>query len=85
MALTLDPAVEQRIQRELDRGIYNDTSDVVAHALDLLEAEEDWFRRNSAAINERLDSSFAQAARGDSYSPEEALRLLDERMAARKR
>ena len=41
MAITLDPATEQRIQRELDRGHYASPAEVIAQALDLLEAEQE--------------------------------------------
>jgi Arc/MetJ-type ribon-helix-helix transcriptional regulator len=73
MALTLSPAIEQRIQRETDRGPYTAPDDLLNHALDLLEAkaEVDWLSRNRDAINADLDISFAEADRGDSYSPEE--------------
>ena len=37
MAITLDPATEQRTQRELDRGHYGSPAEVIAQALDLLE------------------------------------------------
>jgi Arc/MetJ-type ribon-helix-helix transcriptional regulator len=42
MILTLDPATEQRIQREMERGHYREPAEVIAHALNLLQAEEEW-------------------------------------------
>ena len=39
MTLTLDPAIEARLQRELAAGHYAEPSDLLAHALDLIEAE----------------------------------------------
>ncbi|HSY35592.1 MAG TPA: hypothetical protein VK814_07580 [Acidobacteriaceae bacterium] len=86
MSLALDPATEARIQRELDRGRFREPAELLAHALDLLEAEtaaEDWLLRNREALNQRLDISFAQSARGDSYSLEQAQTLLAERRSAR--
>jgi Arc/MetJ-type ribon-helix-helix transcriptional regulator len=85
MSLTLDPATEQRIQRQLDRGAYTAPTDVINHALDLLEAEDDWLLHNRDAINASLDESFAAKERGESYSPEEAEAILAERRAARSR
>ena len=41
MSLTLDPAIEQRIQRELARGVYHDAVEILAHALDFVEAGDD--------------------------------------------
>jgi len=32
MTLTLDPATERRLQRELARGVYDDPSELIAHA-----------------------------------------------------
>jgi Arc/MetJ-type ribon-helix-helix transcriptional regulator len=37
MAFTLNPATEQRIERELERGHYASPDEVIAQALDLLE------------------------------------------------
>ena len=87
MTLTLDPATEQRLQQELATGQYREPNQLIAHALDLVQAEreqaEDWLLRNKDAINQRLDESFAAAARGESYSLEDAQRILTERRASR--
>ena len=40
MAVTLDPALEQRIQRHLERGAFREPTELLAHALDLLEADD---------------------------------------------
>ena len=76
MTLTLDPVIEQRIQRELERGHFRTPAEVIEHALNLLESEEDWLLQNKDAINERLEESFASAARGETYSPEEVRAIL---------
>lgn len=83
MSLALDPATEQRIQRELDRGPYREPAELINHALDLLRAEEDWLLRNKDAINERLEESLAQVERGEVYTPEEVRGLLDQDRKAR--
>jgi Arc/MetJ-type ribon-helix-helix transcriptional regulator len=86
MAITLDATTEQRIQRQLDRGAFREPAELLAHALDLVEAEamhEDWLLRNKEAINADLDESFAQATRGESYSLEEAKAHLAKRRTAR--
>jgi hypothetical protein len=82
MAITLDPATEQRIRRQLERGAFREPADLLAHALDLVEAEaveHDWLLSNKEAINASLNESFAEAARGEGYSLEE----IDEMMAQR--
>lgn len=71
MAITLDPATEQRVQRQISRGAFAEPSELLAHALDLVEAEEDWLLQNKEAINAGLDQSFAEAARGEGCSLEE--------------
>lgn len=50
---------------------------------ELINTSEDWPLRNKEAIREDLDESFAQAARGESYSLEETRNLLAERRASR--
>lgn len=82
MNLTLDPATEQRIQREIDLGHYREPAEVIARAVALLEAEQNWFLQNKDAINQRLEESMAQAARGETHTPEEARRILADRRAA---
>ena len=86
MAITLDATTEQRIQRQLDRGAFREPAELLAHALDLVEAEtmqEDWLLRNKEAINAGLDRTFAQANRGEGYSPEESRTLLTQHRASR--
>jgi Arc/MetJ-type ribon-helix-helix transcriptional regulator len=82
MAITLDPVLEQRIQRQLDRGPYATPAELINRALDVLEAE-DWLLENREAINAALDQSFAAKERGEGYSPEESMALLAARRAAR--
>jgi Arc/MetJ-type ribon-helix-helix transcriptional regulator len=84
MAITLDAATEERIQRQLDRGAFREPAELLAHALDLIEAEapyEDWLLRNKEAIREALERTSAQAARGESYSPEECRAMLAQHRA----
>ena len=86
MTILLDSAIEQRIQRQLRRGVFTEPAELLAHALDLLEAEaeeEDWLIRNKVAINLDLDRTFAQAANGEGYSPEQSRTLLAQRRASR--
>jgi hypothetical protein len=39
MAITLDGAIEKRIQRQIDGGAFREPTELLAHALDLVEAE----------------------------------------------
>ena len=69
MNIALDPASEQVIQRELDRGHFTTPAEVVASALLLLKSQEDWLQENKGAINARLELSFDQSRNGETYSP----------------
>jgi len=94
MSIALTPATEQRLQRELETGNFREPDALLNHLLDLLEAERsnntavdkamnDWLFRNRDAVNAALDQSFAQAERGEGYSPEESQAILDRHRAAR--
>ncbi len=83
MNLALDPRTEQRIQRELDRGHFHNPSEVIARALDLLEAEQTWLDSNREAITVHLTDSHAQIDRGEGIAPDHARFLLADRRAAR--
>jgi antitoxin ParD1/3/4 len=82
MAITLDPATEQRIQRELDRGHYASPAEVIAQALDLLEAEQQWLEISKSALNQRLGQSMAQIDRGEGIPGDHLLQGPRERRAA---
>ncbi len=86
MTITLDPAIEQRIQKQLSRGAFAEPAELLAYALDLVEAEaveQDWLLRNKEAINADLERTFAQAQRGEGYSLEESRALLAQHRASR--
>jgi antitoxin ParD1/3/4 len=83
MNLALDPASEQLIQVELDRGHYSEPSEVVAHALSLLHAEQEWLEASKSALNARLAESMAQIERGEGIPGDRILEVLAERRSAR--
>ena len=87
MAIILDAATEERIQRQLARGAFREPAELLAHALDLVEAEaagqDDWLLQSREAIKADLDRTFAQAARGEGFSPEESRELLARHRASR--
>ena len=82
MAIALDPATEERIQREFARGHYGSPAEVIAQALDLLQAEEEWLERSKSALNARLQESMAQIDRGEGIPGDRLLEVLAERRAA---
>ena len=86
MVITVNSAIEERIQRQLERGAFREPAELIAHALDLVEAEavhEDWLLRSREAIQTDLDRTFAQAAKGEGYTPEESRALLAQHRASR--
>jgi Arc/MetJ-type ribon-helix-helix transcriptional regulator len=83
MSLTLDSATEDRIQRELARGSYREPAEVISRALDLLEANREELDNRRIALLVRIEESFAQADRGETYSSEEARAELAARRAVR--
>lgn len=83
MSLALDPATEQRIQRELARGPYREPAELVNHALDLLDAEESSLLRNKAALDQRLEESMAQIKRGEGIPGDQLLQYLAEKRQSR--
>jgi Arc/MetJ-type ribon-helix-helix transcriptional regulator len=64
MNLILDSTSEQRIQREIDRGHYHEPSQVVAHALALLEEREAQDGIKQETANEAADSKAIDAVFG---------------------
>lgn len=83
MSLALDPATEQRIQRDLARGPYREPAELINHALDLLEDEESWLLNNKAALNKRLEESMAQIERGEGIPGDQLLSVLAEKRSQR--
>ena len=81
MAITLGVAIEERIQRQIDRGVFREPAELLAHALDLVEAEGDLSARRGKLFA-RLEVSCAQADRGEGYTEEELRARMAERRAS---
>jgi Arc/MetJ-type ribon-helix-helix transcriptional regulator len=81
MAIALNPETERRLQDEVVKGHYPGPSELIDHALELVAAERDLERRQQIAA--RIEESVQQADRGETYSMEEAQKILAERRAAR--
>ena len=60
MAITLTPQLEAMIRRQIESGRYDDPSDVVREALDLLEA-----RDAEERLRAEVGRGFAQLERGE--------------------
>jgi hypothetical protein len=80
MSLVLDPATEARIQQVLATGPFREPAELLAHALDLVEAEREDTPAHREYLIVRLQQSIAQADCGEGISGEE----LRARFQARK-
>jgi antitoxin ParD1/3/4 len=84
VAINLDPATEQRIERELARGHFASPDEVVSQALDLLDADRDWLDMDKAALDARLQESIAQIERGEGIPGDRLLETLADRRKLQK-
>ena len=76
MAITLDSGTEERIRRKLAHGHYRSPAEVIAHALDFLQTEEEWLERRKSALNAHLQESMAQIDRGEGIPGDRLLEVL---------
>jgi antitoxin ParD1/3/4 len=83
MTLTLDPRLEMRIQQKIEDGSHREASEVIDHALDLLDADESWSDAEKAQLDQHLAESMAQIQRGEGIDGDEARALLAERRRVR--
>lgn len=77
MNISIDEASEQRIKREIELGHFSDPAEVVARALELLEAQEAWLHDNQELIRFKIERSFAQIEQGEGIPGDEARRILE--------
>lgn len=86
MDVTLDQESAAKLQALLDRGAFASASEALTEAVKLLDEHcpEDWLWENREYVREALEESFAQSERGEGYSPEESMALLDKRRAERR-
>ncbi len=83
MTVTLDAATEARIQQEIDRGTYRDASEVIAHALALLDDEPELSPQARIDLDARLECGMAQIARGEGIPGDRLMQALADRRQAR--
>ena len=82
MTIQLKPEDEQLIQKRIESGAFADAADVIHRALESLDSDEEWLAENRAAIQQQIDSGFAQCERGEALSPAESLARLEEKKAS---
>ena len=83
MNISVDVASGQRIKREIELGHFRNPEEVIAHALELLDAQETWLHENRELIRLRIEHSFSQIERGEGIPGDEARRTLEARKQRR--
>jgi Arc/MetJ-type ribon-helix-helix transcriptional regulator len=78
MQLNIPPDLEALIQTRLATGAFASAEEVIRHALEIMDAKENWTVEERRALDEKIDRALEQAAAGTVYGPEEARRKLAE-------
>lgn len=66
-----DPALEARIQKQLQATGSDSVQDVLARLLETQEEQDRWLRENAAAINARIRQGIEELERGEGISEEQ--------------
>ena len=74
MQVTVPPDLEVLVQKRLATGGFANAEDVIRHALETLDAEEDWTTEERRALDEKIDRALEHVADVLVYGPEEARR-----------
>jgi Arc/MetJ-type ribon-helix-helix transcriptional regulator len=73
--------LEKAIADAIGTGAYRDANEVLERALAALRAEDEWMGAQKEEIAAKIERGFAQAERGDVYSPEESRADMARRQA----
>jgi putative addiction module CopG family antidote len=68
MTITLRPEHEKAVEQAIQSGAYQNPDEVIARALEVLRAEDDWHSEQKDAIAEKIDRTFGQFERGEFLS-----------------
>ena len=79
MDLHLEAQSAQRIRRDIDLGHYREPAEVVAHALSLLQDEQEWLAQTRDHLDARITESMAQIERGEGVPGDQLLDVLADR------
>jgi Arc/MetJ-type ribon-helix-helix transcriptional regulator len=81
MAIQLNPEQEHRIAEALRTGAYQSPDDVIDHALDVLQEQDEWLIANRQALEEKIRTGIDELERGEGI-PEHELDAYLERLKA---
>ena len=85
MTITLRPEHEKVVTEAMKTGAYRNADEVISRALEILQTNEQWLRDHKQEISEKIESAFAQSARGEHFTTEEAHLDMESRKAKWKR
>jgi Arc/MetJ-type ribon-helix-helix transcriptional regulator len=86
MTIELKPRHQQIIDRAISSGAYDDPSEVLDQALEILGEQlhqEDWLTEQRESVAGKIATGFEQAVRGELMDGEAAVELLRQRRAER--
>jgi antitoxin ParD1/3/4 len=85
MTVTLRAEQEKFIAEQVGSGHYKSAADVIAQALGMLRAQEEFVRSNAAELREKIASGMEQIRRGEIVDGKTALQNLREKLHQRER
>jgi len=68
MTITLRPEHEKAVAQAIQSGAYQNPDEVIARALEVLRAEDEWLSNQKDAIAGKIDRAFGQFEKGDFLS-----------------
>ena len=71
MVVELSPQQEALIRPRIESGAFSNAEEVIARALDYLNAEEDWLLANKTLIQEQIQEGWDEAERGELMDAED--------------
>jgi len=85
MNVSLSARLERFVQKEVDNGRYNSTSEVVREAIQLLEQRERFRQTRLQDIRKKINDGWEAIQRGDVIDGEEFFASLAKKERRRKR
>lgn len=81
MTINLRPEHEKAIEEAIQTGAYESPEEVIARALEVLRAEDDWLSAHKDEVSAKIERGFQQSERGEFFSATESRAEMDRRKA----
>lgn len=82
MTITLPPEHEELIAKAMETGAYQDPTEVIGRALEVLNSENEWLNDQRAEIAGKIEGAFEQFERGEFLTAEDAKADMAKRKSA---